>query len=283
MKYLEHLLLLKSINGLGVAKINKNFCNLIPLYQNFDDFSEYLTDYGIVKSSDLSNAKMLIAKTFDNVDRNSQVSIITCFDENFPERFNLLGSQRPLYIYVAGDISILNDRSLAVVGTRKPSLFGELANKKIVAKVQDAIIVSGLALGTDRIAHEAAIDNGLKTIAVLPSGLSNITPSSNRQLANMIADGNGCLLSEYDPEEKPEKYTYVRRDSLIAAISDAIVVIECGEKSGTMQTVDAAIKMKKPIACYFTDRGGDYSGNKKLLDKGIAKRLYKPEEVQQLI
>ena len=75
----------------------------------------------------------------------------------------------------------------------------------------------------------------------------------------------------------------MRRDSLVAAISDVIVVIECGEKSGTMHTVDAALKMKKPIACYYTDRGGDYSGNKKLLDRGSAKRLITPDDINEII
>lgn len=283
MKYFEHLYLLKNIKGLGIAKINKNYRDLIEAHPEFNEFKECVIDEGIASPFEVSEAVSKINNSLNVLEQNEQISVITCFDDDYPDRFNLLGNQRPLYVYVVGDKSILKDDTVAVIGTRKPSEYGASACRKIVGKINESVVVSGLALGTDRIAHEAAIISDLKTIAVLPSGLGNITPTSNKQLAEQITNGNGCLLTEYDIDEKAAKYTFLRRDSLVAAISDVVVVIECGEKSGTMHTVDAALKMKKTIACYYTDRGGDYSGNKKLLDRGSAKRLITPDDINVII
>ena len=283
MKYFEQLALLKSIKGMGLVKINKTYCDFIKAHPDFNEFKECVVDDGIATSFEVAEAVAKINRTLNTVEQNSQFSIITCFDDEYPSRFNLLGNQRPVYFYVAGDKSILSDETVAVIGTRKPSEYGVSACRKIVGCINGSVVVSGLALGTDRIAHEAAITSALKTIAILPSGISNITPATNRQLAGQIADGNGCLISEYDFEDKAAKYTFLRRDSLVAALSDVVAVIECGEKSGTMHTVDDAIKMKKPIACYYTDRGGDYSGNKKLLNNGSAKRLTSPEDINAII
>ena len=283
MKYIEHLILLKNIKGMGPATINKSYCGLIEAHPEFNEFKECILDDGLATLSEVTRAESKIGKVRSALDQNDQITIITCFDDDYPVRFNLLGNQRPLYIYVAGEKSILNDETVAVIGTRKPSEFGVNAGRKIIAAIEHSVIVSGLALGTDRVAHEAAIRSSLKTIAVLPSGLNNISPSSNKQLANIIANGNGCLISEYDFDDRAEKYTYLRRDSLVAALSDVVVVIECGEKSGTMHTVEYALKMHKPIACYYTDRGGDYTGNKKLIDNGSAVRLVKPDDINTVI
>ncbi len=283
MKYFEHLSLLKSIKGMGIVKINKSYCDLIKSHPDFNEFEECIVDDGIATSFDVAEAMSKINRALSMVEQNPQLSIVTCFDDDYPTRFNLLGNQRPLYFYVAGDKSILNDETVAVIGTRKPSDYGASACRKIVGSINGSVVVSGLALGIDRIAHETAIASELKTIAILPSGIGNITPATNKKLAEQITDGNGCLISEYDFEEKAAKYTFLRRDSLVAALSDVVAVIECGEKSGTMHTVDDAIKMKKPIACYYTDRGGDYSGNKKLLNNGSAKRLTSPEDINAIM
>ncbi len=98
----------------------------------------------------------------------------------------------------------------------------------------------GLALGCDKIAHETAVNLGKKTIGVLPSGVNVITPAANKGLAERIIETGGCLISEYEPDAGVTKATYVERDAVIAALSDATVVIECGVRSGTMHTVDAA-------------------------------------------
>lgn len=104
-------------------------------------------------------------------------------------------------------------------------------------------------MGCDKIAHETTALAGKKIVAVLPSGVNVITPTSHKKLANSIIETRGCLLSEYEPNANVTRFTYVERDAVIAALSDATMVIECDVKSGTMHTVDAAEQMKRKLAC----------------------------------
>lgn len=281
MKYYEHLQLLKSIKGVGLATINARFLDVIPQYEGFDDFADYLAEnYDQVNTQSI---KREVESTLEKIDRDPSVKVITCFDDEYPACFKKLGNQKPVLFYAKGDTSLLSSETIAVIGTRKPSIYGISATKKIISKMTESTIVSGLALGIDAEAHKAALATDLKTLAVLPNGLYNITPASNRELADKILNAGGCLITEYELNEGVERYKYLRRDSLVAAISKGIVVIECGEESGTMYTVESALKMKKPISCYYTDRGGDYSGNKKLIDSGKAERLLNPEDINNLI
>lgn len=283
MKYFEQLSLLKNIKGIGLAAINKKYLDLIPSYPDIYSFAEFVAEKESISEFEKETAVQKSREELDLLEKDERLSVITCFDSEYPTRFNLLGNQRPVYFYIKGDKEILDHDTIAVIGTRKPSIFGVSAGKKLVRQLDDVVIVSGLALGTDRIAHETAIEAGTKTIAVLPSGLHTITPASNKKLADIISEGNGCIISEYSPNEAAAQYTYVRRDALVAALSDGILVIECGVKSGTMHTVESAIKMRKPIYCYYTDRGGDYSGNKKLIEEKKASTLSKPEDIRNLV
>ncbi len=283
MKYFEHLLFLKNIKGVGLAIINRDYHKQIPSYSEFDVFIEFVKANENLSDDEVAQAVKKVSEAKRFIENDEHIGIITQFDNDYPERFRKLGNQRPLYFYIMGNKEILHDNSIAVVGTRKPSIYGESAARKLVRELYDVVIVSGLALGCDQIAHNTAIGIGAKTIGVLPSGMYNIAPASNKKLAYEIANGNGCLISEYEPNESAANYTYLRRDAVIAALSDGVLVIECGEKSGTMHTVDAAIKMNKPIACYYTDRGGDYTGNKKLLDAKQAMPLSVPSDIRNLI
>ena len=141
------------------------------------------------------------------------------------------------------------------------------------------VVVSGLALGCDTIGHENALCNKGFTIAVLPSGIHNIYPESNKRLAEDIVTSGGCLISEYEPKATAVSYTFVERDALIAALSKATLVLECGIKSGTMKTVEVAEKLNRKIACYYSKRkikegfeGNNYILNTKTSYKVVNKK-----------
>ena len=157
---------------------------------------------------------------------------------------------------------------------------------KAVLDSSDRVIVSGLALGCDKIAHETTVLENKVTVAILPSGLNKITPASHKGLAEEIMENGGCLVSEYEPNKKAEKGHFVERDKIVAAFSDINFVIQCGEKSGTMHTVNATIDYKNKDSVYHRDLYvylpdelskdkyiednpiGDYSGNVKILNEG---------------
>lgn len=143
-----------------------------------------------------------------------------------------------------------------------------------ILDLSEPVVISGLALGCDKVAHETTALAGKRTVAVLTSGVNVITPASHINLSNSIIETGGCLLSEYEPNAKATKSTYVERDALIVALLDATMVIECGVKSGTMHTVDAAKQMKRKLACYDIDdfNKGKYGGNEFVIkEKGTLK------------
>lgn len=168
----------------------------------------------------------------------------------FPEAFHHV---KPIVttFYAHGNIQLLKQAPrLAVVGTRHPSHYGIDATKHLVRTAAKAniTIVSGLALGIDSVAHGAALDYGTKTIAVLPTSLSNIYPLRHTNLARRILANNGLLISELVSTANPNKYHFVQRNRLIAALADLIVVPEAAVNSGARHTVEFGHQLGKTSA-----------------------------------
>ena len=141
---------------------------------------------------------------------------------------------------------------LCVVGSRKYTDYGKEACQKLIAGLRghNIVIVSGLALGIDGIAHRAALDAGLTTIAIPGSGLnpSVLYPSSNRQLAEKIIESGGALISEFEPMFKATTYSFPQRNRIMAGISHATLIIEAEIKSGTLITSRLATEYNRDVA-----------------------------------
>ncbi len=156
----------------------------------------------------------------------------------------------PVLIYVRGQWTNGSELTLAVVGTRKFTSYGELAVQRIVSELaaNGITIVSGLALGIDALAHQAALNSRGRTIAVLGSGLSdaNIFPRTNYRLARKIMD-SGALLSEYPPDCPPLKQHFPVRNRLISGLSQGTLVIEAGQSSGALITAFLALEQNREV------------------------------------
>ncbi len=156
----------------------------------------------------------------------------------------------PQLLYYVGDIQpLLGQPRLAIVGSRKVSAYGKSVTHKLAlqAAEQGIVIVSGLALGVDGLAHEAALQAGGKTIAVLPSGLDKVYPSSHQQLAERIVQQGGALISEYSADAIAFKTNFVERNRLVSGISDAVLVTEAAAKSGSLHTANFAKKQGRTL------------------------------------
>lgn len=165
-------------------------------------------------------------------------------------------------LYYKGNIDIINHDSIGVVGTRKPSIESVEFIKREVKKLsQEKVIISGLAVGTDRIAHETCIENDGLTIAILPSGLNKIYPLKHKKLVKSILENDGLIISEYEPDKIANRRRFIQRDGLIALFSDELLVPQCNIRSGTMHTVNFTKKLGKKI--YVQD--SNYEGNKYIL------------------
>lgn len=168
--------------------------------------------------------------------------------EGYPQDLMEL-SQPPAALHAVGDVQLLDAPGLAVVGSRKIDVSAASAARRILEPVVrlGLVIISGGALGSDAVAHRCAVDSGGQTIAILPSGLRRLSPKTNRRLFGEIADGSGVLVSEYPPQQGVRRYHFKRRNGLIAALSNAVLVLRAAEKSGTKLTIDAARTLNRPL------------------------------------
>lgn len=171
--------------------------------------------------------------------------------------------QPPKSLWVRGTLPQENTKLLAVVGSRALSCYGQEAINHLIGGLSGypVSIVSGLALGADASAHKAALSAGLHTIAMPGSGISDgaIAPRTNYGLAQNILKSGGALLSEYAPETAPATWTFPQRNRLMVGISHAVLVIEAGEKSGTLITARLAGEYNRDLLC-VPHRIGDAHG-----------------------
>lgn len=134
-------------------------------------------------------------------------------------------------------------RRVGIVGSRKPSSYGRAITQKLASELAQAgvVIVSGLALGVDSIAHQAAVYAKKPTIAILPSGVDSIYPRAHTMLARRITEAGGALLSEYPENTRLHKSNFIARNRIIATLSEIIVITEATEKSGSLHTAQFAL------------------------------------------
>ena len=180
----------------------------------------------------------------------------------------------PIVLFYKGDISLLTNtvgrKYIAIVGSRNASDYGRRSVGEIVKSLPDeSIIVSGLAKGIDRAAHEAALDNGLKTIAVLGNGIDYVYPSENKDLYERIVENGGLLLSEYPNLTKPKPDQFVFRNRIVAAISDFLLIGEAYDRSGSSTTVNYALNCGKPVGCIPFPRDSKSLCNKLIKDGAL--------------
>lgn len=207
-------------------------------------------------------------------------------DESKYPRYLRQFSGMPPVLYYKGNIEIVNQqKSIAVIGTRTPSDAGKMLSYESGRKIGSANInlVNGLALGCDTEALQGALAAGGKCVAIMPCGLEEIVPKANRRLAEEILEKGGCLISEYPPGTKVQKYSYVERDRLQSGISKEVVIVEAELKSGTMHTAEFAMKQHKRLACYYYKLLELHSGNQYLESTGKARVLKGLEDLDILI
>lgn len=176
--------------------------------------------------------------------------IIEYCSKLYPEKLKEIKNP-PSRLYVLGNVEILNENAISVVGSRTNTKYGEKMCK-IFTKglVEYSInIISGLAIGIDEIAHKTCLENSGKTIAVLPSGLNNIYPAKNKKLAKEILNNGGTLISEYEPNIQADSKKFLERNRIVSALSLGTLVVEAGQRSGTRVTAKYAVEQGKKVFC----------------------------------
>jgi DNA processing protein len=179
-----------------------------------------------------------------------KIKELTFNNPSFPAKLRDIFSPPKQLFYIGDSLEkMLSMPALAVVGSRKVSLYGKAVTSSLIEEIarQNIVIISGLALGVDALAHEAALDAGGRTIAVMPCGLDRIYPSSNRQLAMRILEHGGALVSEYPEDTDARRENFIARNRLVSGLSDGVLITEAAEKSGTLHTANFALEQGREV------------------------------------
>ncbi len=179
--------------------------------------------------------------------QKSGIRVHTWHDDGYPARLKEIYDYPPI-LFVKGKILPADEWSLAVVGTRRVTIYGRQVTEEIVAGLSrnNITIVSGLARGVDTIAHRTALDHGGRTLAVMASGLDIIYPAENANIARQIIE-NGALISEYPPGIKPRPDHFPRRNRILSGLTLGTLVTEAGEGSGALITADMALEQNRDV------------------------------------
>ena len=225
------------------------FDNPAGLWENFSTDNEKIKK--IISAEDINKMMFLKDEKYlntyiDNL-KQQEIEVVTLLCKDYPKLLKET-DYPPLVLYCKGDISLLNTKCIAVVGTRRPTRYGKESTYQFAASLAKSglTIVSGLADGVDAQAHRAALDCNGKTIAVLGCGVNEVYPISNAGLYKEIIK-NGLLISEYKPNEKPQSYYFPTRNRIIAGLSNGVLITEAKEKSGSMHTKNYALDYNRNI------------------------------------
>lgn len=155
----------------------------------------------------------------------------------------------PEYLFYRGQLPEERRPTVAIVGSRRPTPYGKEVARNLAYELakRDVVIVSGLALGTDGIAHRAALEAGGTTLAVLANSVDKLYPRSHDQLGSSIIESGGAILSEYEPPTPARDFQFLARNRIVSGLSDALIVVEAAARSGTLSTAAHALQQGKEV------------------------------------
>lgn len=217
---------------------------------------------------------------FDDMKRDLRCQYTTIVSEDYPAKLKDINCP-PFVLFYYGDLSLLNEKIIAVIGTREYSQYGKDVTKDIVNQLvkQNYCTIAGLSIGIDTLVHEETIKYNGKSIAILGCGIENCYPKCNQSLYDEMKN-NHLIISEYPFDTKPQKEQFIMRNRLISALCNQLIVTECKTKSSTMITVGYAIEYDKDIFCVPSPVFSKYQGTNELIQNG-AKLLVNIDDLRE--
>ena len=177
----------------------------------------------------------------------TEISLTTLEDADYPETLRWI-PEPPLVLYVWGALRHEDSLAVAVVGSRKPSPYGQLAAQRLSTELAQYgfTVVSGLARGVDSLAHHGALQAGGRTIAVLGSGINVVYPPEHRRLYEAIRN-QGAVVSEFPFDTKPDRWNFPRRNRIISGLALGTLVVEASDQSGSLHTARHALEQGREV------------------------------------
>lgn len=268
---------------------NLNNYLIYRLMNEYNDFEDLLNAPREELKSKLKINDKIIDKIFNSFEKNldkeldliykNKVRVLSLKDPHYPRLLKEINNP-PTFLYVKGK-GYFDEKSIAIVGTRRYSKYGDMATKKITKELSNngVTIVSGIAMGIDSIAHKTAIDNNGNTIAVLGTGIDIIYPKSNETLFKRVEE-NGLLVSEYSFGAKPMNWHFPERNRIIAGLSKGVLIAESYKKGGALITGKIALDENRDLfAVPSYPNSPSFEGCNNLIKNSYAKLVEKGEDI----
>jgi DNA processing protein len=257
------------VKGIGAVRFQRLLDHFKDLALAWNATESELRNVGI---GDKALANLLLFRRQHNLDQlyeeilKKGIEIVITTDPTYPQHLKQISNPPPV-LYVRGKILEDDFRSIAVVGTRKVTAYGKNVVRELgnILAQNHITLISGLARGVDSEAHQAILNAGGRTIAVLGCGVDIIYPPENQQLAKQVME-NGALISDYAPGTQPEGINFPPRNRIIAGLSMATIVVEAGLRSGALITASFAADQGKDV---FAVPGSIYAPQSKGTNKLI--------------
>ncbi len=241
---LFHLLALQSVEGVGDIMAKKLITHCGSAEAIFKSKTSQIAAIDGVGSILLNNLKS--KSIFEKAEQelyfiqSNDIKPLYFQDENYPDRLKHC-IDGPVLLFTSGNIDLKNKKIISIVGTRQITSYGMEFCRKLIEDLAplDPIIVSGFAYGVDIFAHQLAIENNLQTIGVVAHGLNQIYPKTHKKYVSKV-EQNGGFMTEFWSSSNPDKENFVRRNRIVAGISEATIVIESAERGGSLITANIA-------------------------------------------
>ncbi|MDE6270989.1 MAG: DNA-processing protein DprA [Muribaculaceae bacterium] len=249
MDALEARIAFSMLNGINLATGRELLRRMGSIEAVFEadeqQMASVLGRKGGIASEELRRGIVRRAATEAAFVRSSNIRALFFTDEDYPRRL-LECEDAPALVYTAGTTPLNNLRSVAIVGTRHCTAYGQDFTRRLVEELAEAYgkniaIVSGLAYGVDVAAHKAALKAGLPTVGVMANALNTVYPAEHRDVAARIVRQGGMLMSEYSTDTRVHRGFFLARNRIVAGLADAVVVVESDLRGGAMSTARIAV------------------------------------------
>ena len=236
------------IGDVQISNLLKHYINPREIFSANRKQLELIPGIGSIRASEIRKFR-----SFDKAEKelkyvnDNQIKVLVKGHDSYPRRLEQC-IDAPHVLYYKGSADLNASKAISLVGTRSPTAYGRENVVEIlgVLAAYGTLVFSGLAYGIDTIAHKESLKNNLPTIAVLGHGFNFVYPYENRQLASDMIHAGG-LLTEFMHDVKPDKQNFPKRNRIVAGIADAVIVVESGDKGGSLITADIANSYNRDI------------------------------------
>jgi len=246
---------LSFLKGMGPVRVHAALAKLADpkdfFHLSLHDLKQ-LTGFTHLQLANMDRPNALISAEIE-LEACDKKGIVPLFfqDESYPRRLRQC-PDAPIGLYQKGNADVNARRVIAIVGTRNFTEYGKELVKELISDLKDAkpVVVSGLAMGIDALAHEACLKNDLPTVGVLGHGLNDVFPTKNWPIAQKMLENQGALVSEYSLFSTPVRENFPVRNRIIAGLCDAVVVVESKERGGSFITAEFGNEYKRDVFAY---------------------------------